>query len=139
MRELVIGASGLVGGFLMKAIAADGREAIGTFFVHPSAGLHPLDTRCAASVASCFDELRPAIVYLPASLTNVDYCQEHPEESFDHNVRGVVNVVREANRRDARVVYFSSDYVFDGNAGPYSEDDPVHPVCVYGAHKVYAQ
>src|SRR5947209_4953303 len=139
MWELVIGASGLVGGFLMEAIANAGGKPSGTYFAHPAAGLKSLDVRSQAAVDGCFEALRPEIVYLPASMANVDYCEQHAAESYDHNVRGVANVVRSANRHGARVIYFSSDYVFDGEAVPYGEDDPVNPVCVYGTHKVFAE
>jgi dTDP-4-dehydrorhamnose reductase len=139
MRELVIGASGLVGSFLMEAIAAAGVQAFGTYFLHPADGLHRLDIRSLTSVESCFKQLDPQIVYLAAAMANVDDCERHPGESYDHNVRGVSNVARTAIRYGAQLVYFSSDYVFDGTAGPYAEDDLVNPLCVYGVHKVFAE
>jgi dTDP-4-dehydrorhamnose reductase len=55
------------------------------------------------------------------------------------NVTGVRHLVAAAGSLGARIVYFSSDYVFTGDAGPYSETDPVGPLSVYGRHKVLAE
>jgi dTDP-4-dehydrorhamnose reductase len=139
MTALVIGASGLVGSHLVEALRGDGEEVVGTSLEHPSAGSVALDVRDGAAVRRCVEACRPDIIYLPASLTHVDYCETHTEESFATNVDGVRHVAAAAGSLRARIVYFSSDYVFAGNAGPYSEADPVGPLSVYGKHKVLAE
>jgi dTDP-4-dehydrorhamnose reductase len=139
MTALVIGASGLVGSHLMGALRAAGEEVVATSLAHPAAGRIPLDLRDEAAVRRCLERCRPDTIYLPASLTHVDYCQAHPGESFATNVGGVRHVVTVARPLRARIVYFSSDYVFAGDAGPYAEDDPVRPLSVYGQHKVLAE
>jgi dTDP-4-dehydrorhamnose reductase len=135
MTMLVIGASGLVGGALLQALAEAGEEAVGTAFGHPRAGLLPLDLRDARAVRDCIARSGARVVYLPASLTHVDYCETHPDESYAVNVAGV-RLVAECG---IRIVYFSSDYVFAGDRGPYAESDPVKPISVYGRHKVLAE
>ena len=135
MTALVIGASGLVGGALLDALNVAGSEAVGTYARHARPGLVPLDVRDAGAVRALADRTGAEVIYVPASLTNVDYCETHPEESYAINVDGVRHVA-ETGRR---IVYFSSDYVFAGDRGPYRESDPVHPLCVYGEHKLRAE
>ena len=137
--HLVIGASGQVGEHLVRAASDVGFEAIGTYHSHPVPGMQPLDIRNRAEVESLITKVRPAVVYLPAALSSVDYCELHPGEVYLTNVVGVRNVVHSANDIEAKLVYFSSDYVFDGKAGPYSEDDPANPVCEYGRQKLMAE
>ena len=135
----VLGASGLVGQHLMNAVSAAGCQAVGTYCSHPVDGLVPLDIRGRRKVEQFFAAHRPPVVYLPASMANVDYCQLHPADTWAVNVQGVANVVQAANAAGAKVVYFSSDYIFDGVNGPYSETDPAQPICEYGRQKLAAE
>ncbi|MCC6847838.1 MAG: SDR family oxidoreductase [Deltaproteobacteria bacterium] len=135
MRTLIVGASGLVGGALRAELPA----ATGTYLRHPAAGLLPLDITDAAAVDALVDRLRPALVLLPAAEPAVDRCETDPAESERVNVHGTGNVARAAARIGARFVYFSSDYVFDGTAGPYEVDAAPHPINVYGRHKLAAE
>jgi dTDP-4-dehydrorhamnose reductase len=135
MTALVIGASGLVGGALVEALTEAGEPVVGTSCAHPRQGLQGLDLRDAVAVRRCVEQTAASVLYVPASLTNVDYCELHPEESFAINVAGV----RHLAACGVRLVYFSSDYVFAGDRGPYRESDPVGPLCVYGRHKVLAE
>ncbi len=137
--HLVIGASGQVGEHLMRCLQGAGYPAAGTYYPDPRPGLLPLDIRDQRTVAVLLDQIRPEIVYLPAALTNVDYCELHPDESYVTNVLGTCHVAREVERIGAKLVFFSSDYVFDGLDGPYAETDPVHPICEYGRQKVLGE
>ena len=137
--HLIIGASGQVGEHLVYAAADAGFEAIGTFYSYPVLGMQRLDIRSRTEAQSLIAKVRPAFVYLPAALSNVDYCELHPEEVYLTNVVGVRNVVQLANSAEAKLVYFSSDYVFDGRDGPYREDDPANPICEYGRQKLIAE
>lgn len=131
--QLVLGASGLVGGALLRALGARG---VGTG--HRNSGeLRPLDVRDAAAVRDLVRALRPSRIYLPASFTNVDACEDDASTAHQVNVQGVANVVAAAG--EIPLVYFSSDYVFDGNAGPYSEQAVAHPLNVYGWQKLAAE
>jgi dTDP-4-dehydrorhamnose reductase len=137
--HLVIGASGLVGEHLLRCLRRNGQPAIGTYYQHPRQGLYPLDLRDRQAIAELLRRFEPSIVYLPAALTNVGYCELHPEEAYEINVLGTCLVVHESNSIGARLVYFSSDYVFDGLNGPYSEVDPARPICEYGRQKLLCE
>lgn len=135
MRALVVGASGQVGGQLMATLRSAGCDVQGTYWRHPSPGLAPLDVRDSEAVEECVRRTRADVVFLAAALSNVDYCERHPDESHAINVTPAQCLARAG----VRVVYFSSDYVFAGDAGPYSESDPVRPLSVYGRHKLSAE
>ncbi len=136
MRVLIVGASGFVGNALRAVYGAD---AVGTYYSHPASGLRALDVRDPAAVRGLVDELHPEIILHPAAQPHVDWCEDHVQESFDVNVAGTRNVAQAARDAGARYVFFSSDYVFDGTAGPYREDAPTGPLNVYGRHKLEAE
>jgi dTDP-4-dehydrorhamnose reductase len=76
------------------------------------------------------------VVHL-AAFTDVDMCEVEAERAFEVNARGTENVARAAVANGARVVYLSTDYVFDGKKdGEYFEDDPPRPLNVYGRSKL---
>jgi len=136
MSVLVVGASGFVGGELMRVFGA---EAAGTYHRSPREGLVPLDITDARQVSDLVDRLRPKLVIHPAAQPNVDRCESEVEESYQVNVAGTRNVAAAAARVGARFVYFSTDYLFDGAAGPYPPDAEPAPLSVYGRHKLEAE
>ena len=130
MRALVIGASGQVGAALLDALRARGHYAVGTWARHDQPGLVRLDFTDAGGVERMIGETRPDWVICPAALSHVDYCEEHPDEAFAVNLHAPVAAAKAAARAGAGFVYYSSDYVFDGIAGPYAEDVPPRPLGV---------
>jgi dTDP-4-dehydrorhamnose reductase len=76
------------------------------------------------------------VIYLSAALTQVDYCEDHPEEAFKQNTMGPRRVAEEAARIGAKLVFYSTEYVFDGTAGPYDEEAQPNPLSVYGQSKL---
>lgn len=137
--HLVIGASGLVGTHLLRQLAQAGLEVAGTFWHFPQPGLWPLDVRDGRSVEELAASLRPQVIYVPAGFTHVDRCETEAPAAYAVNVAGLWNVIRAANRVGACLVYFSSDYVFDGQAGPYDETAPPRPLSEYGRQKVLGE
>jgi len=135
MRAFVIGASGQVGGCLLEAFRASGHDTLGTHAQHPMDGLAHLDVTDHAAVDRAVSAARPDWVLCPAGLTHVDRCEEHPAEAFAINRDGPLAAARSAARAGAGFVYFSTEYVFDGQRGPYAEDDAAHPISVYGQSK----
>jgi dTDP-4-dehydrorhamnose reductase len=135
---LIVGAEGQVGQHLRNAILAKGLPAIGVDLISQDPAKR-LDIRQEGDVRNVLTEVRPSVVFLPAGLANVDYCELHPTESYETNVTGVYNVVRWANDVHAQIVFFSSDYLFDGQAGPYDETSPPNPINKYGRQKLMAE
>ncbi len=136
MRTLIVGASGFVGGELMRTF---GDDAVGTYCSTPTAGLVSLDITDEAQVRDLVDRLRPARIVHSAAQPNVDRCESEVDESYRVNVLGTRNIATAAARVGARLVYFSTDYLFDGAAGPYPPEASPSPVQVYGVHKLEAE
>lgn len=128
----VVGASGLVGGALMRALP----EAVGTFRTRPVAGLRHLDAADRLALLALLHEVRPDVVYFPAADPNVEWCEAEPEAAYRTNVAPALHALEATISMNAMFVFFSSDYVFDGEDGPYDETAPTNPLQVYGRHKL---
>jgi len=139
VRAAVIGGSGQIGGWLLWWLAQRGHEAIGTYHSVPMPGLAHLDAADLAASASWLRAQRPELVFYPAGFTWVDGCERDPKRARAANLEQPLNLARAAAELKARFVYFSTDYVFDGLAGPYREADPTRPLCVYGQAKLEAE
>ncbi len=131
---VVVGASGLVGTALMEEFHAH-YETIGTFCKRRAAALIHLDLRDAAEVRSVLTNIRPELVLCSAAEPNVELCEAEPETTRQINVTGLRNLLTAAAELGAALVYFSSEYVFDGLNGPYSENDSCNPLNEYGLQK----
>ena len=136
MRALVIGASGQVGAALAARLAERGHTVVGTHHRVPQPGTRLLDVTDAAETERFVAAVEPDWVLCPAGLTHVDYCEDHREEAFAVNRDAPAGAAGAAAKHGAGFVYFSTEYVFDGTAGPYAEDDPTEPLSVYGLSKL---
>ena len=129
---LVIGARGMLGrdlmGILQSSLPNDG--VIGW-------DIEEIDIRKEEETVTKIEKLRPEIVIHIAAYTDVDGCELDEEKAFAVNAEGTKHVALAASRCRAKVVYLSTDYVFDGNRRePYLESDLPHPLNVYGLSKL---
>ena len=136
MRALVIGASGQVGHALAARLTALGHAVVGTHHTVPAPGTVSLDVTDTVATERLIAETEPDWVLCPGGVTRVDWCEDHPDEAMTVNRDAAAAAARAAARRRAGFVYFSTEYVFDGERGPYAEDDPVRPLSVYGRSKL---
>jgi len=91
-------------------------------------------------VDSYFSQVRPGLVFHSAAMTDVDACEREPERARLDNFVATRNVARAASSLGARLVCFSTDYVFDGTKTlPYVETDSPNPLSVYGRTKLDAE
>jgi dTDP-4-dehydrorhamnose reductase len=97
---------------------------------------YAVDVTDEQSLIYLFKELNPDVVLLTAGITNVDLCETEKEKAFQVNVEGTRNVVDACRAFNSKLVFFSSDYVFDGMKGNYTERDKVNPINFYGETKV---
>ena len=134
---VVFGAGGQLGVELKRVFAQRGYDVRGFERVK-------LDITDAAAVEKCLSELDPAVVLNSAAYNKVDLAENEPLEAFKANALAVSNLARSCRQIDARLVHFSTDYVFDGLAGrAYVESDAPHPLGAYAVSKLggelYAQ
>ena len=131
MRVLLMGASGLLGSVLQQEW--DGDELIGV-------GSRDADIRDESQVRELFERIRPEWTVLAAAYTDVDGCERDPQRAHDVNCAGAMNVARATRDARSKLLYVSTDYVFDGSKGtPYEPNDPVCPINVYGRSKADAE
>ncbi|WP_028535928.1 dTDP-4-dehydrorhamnose reductase [Paludibacterium yongneupense] len=127
-RLMVTGANGQVGFELARALAPLGDVV----------SLTRRDCELTDEVAlrRCLDEVRPDVIVNPAAWTAVDRAESDPATTFMVNAELPARLAEEASRRGVLLVHYSTDYVFDGSLDrPYREDDPTHPLSVYGLSK----
>jgi dTDP-4-dehydrorhamnose reductase len=139
MRCIVIGGSGQIGSWLLRTLAARGHAALGTFAAVPFPELVQLDAADQQQARDWIRDRHADVVFYPAGFTWVDGCQRDPQRACAANRDEPLNLARAVADSGGRFVYFSTDYVFDGVAGPYHEDAPTHPLSVYGQAKRSAE
>jgi len=139
MRAVVIGGSGQIGGWLLRVLGGRGHEAVGTYASAAYPGLVRLDAAELDASAAWLRGQKPDVVFYPAGFTWVDGCERDPARARSSNLEQPLNLARAAAGTGARFVYFSTDYVFDGGAGPYTEESPVNPLSAYGRVKYEAE
>jgi dTDP-4-dehydrorhamnose reductase len=129
MKILLTGVSGQVGRALARPLLALG-DVIG-------AERKLLDLADTASIERAIRQFEPDLIINPAAYTAVDRAESEPELAMRINAEGPAVLAREAARTGARLVHFSTDYVFDGSkSAPYLESDPTSPSSVYGRSKL---
>ncbi len=142
VRVLVTGSNGLVGTKVLERLVRDaGAEPLGAY--HQSRGNDylgtfpswTLDVTDAANVARVLDEARPDAVVHTAAFTNVDAAERERERAQALNADAAGHVARACAARGIRLVHLSTEYVFDGAAGPYRESDPINPQGWYAETK----
>lgn len=140
MKVFIVGASGLVGSNCMQHFAEQGWEVKGSYFSYATEGTVFYNT-LEPNLAENFDIIgwQPDVVVHCGALTHVDYCEINVEESYNKTVQSTINIIALAKQCNARLVYISTDYVFDGKDGPYTEDAPINPLSVYARHKLEAE
>ncbi len=140
MKVFIVGASGLVGHNCKKYFTAQGWEVLGSYFSYPvqdTVYFNTLDLNQKEN----FDIIswKPDVIVHCGALTHVDYCETHEEESYQKTVQSTLNLISIAKQCNAKMVYISTDYVFDGADGPYTEDAPLNPLSIYAKHKLEAE
>lgn len=134
----VVGHTGVVGTALCRVAEDTGRQVLG--ISRHAVPPHLVgDLEQPESVIAGLESIDPSVVILTAALTDVDFCEREPQRSARVNVAGPLRVAEWCSRHGAHLVFVSSDYVFDGTAGPYSEEAQTNPVNVYGEHKAEAE
>ena len=142
-RILITGSNGLLGQKLIAAL----RDDDGTDLIATSRGedrstdplgdrYRSLDITDKAAVQAVFDEVRPEVVIHTAAMTNVDACELDPGACHLQNVEATRFLVDAARELDSHFIFLSTDFIFDGKAGPYREEDEPAPLSVYGRSKL---
>jgi dTDP-4-dehydrorhamnose reductase len=148
MKILITGANGLLGQELVKQLIQDGSSTI----VATSKGICRLPEEVASKVtyldlditfgqevAEVLASVKPDCIIHAAAMTQVDDCENNKQHCYNTNVGATRFLIDGAKVRQCRFIYISTDFVFDGLSGPYSEDDVPAPVNYYGSTKLAAE
>lgn len=139
MRVLVTGSNGLVGSRACALLEKRGHTVVGLGRgprrTGGAYGYVSVDLTRDAEVASALAAAAPEVVIHCASMTEVDACEKNVEAAYSANVQATAAVARGAHGAGAHLVHVSTDYVFDGDAGPYDEAAVPNPRGVYASTK----
>ena len=139
MKLLLFGGNGQVGTELRRSLAGLGEVVVTT-----RTGILPEGIACETAdfnapdtLASLIERIAPDVIVNAAAYTAVDAAEDDATAAFRANAEAPHVIAEACSRRDTLLVHYSTDYVFDGRGShPYSEDDPVSPLGVYGASKL---
>lgn len=138
-KILITGAAGFLGYHLVKLLRD--RFEIGIVYHQKnvpdsSSRIYNIDVLDYGSITPVIDEFEPDLVINCAAAADVDWCQENPDRAFRLNETGALNMARACMQSGCRLIHISTDMVFDGGKGDYTESDPPDPGTVYGQSKV---
>jgi len=138
MRLIITGGSGLLGSAVATLSQANRYETYTGYNQHNVNEGIPilLDITNIHMIEKAFKKAQPEIVIHSAAMTNVDHCEENRTQATLINVKGTRNIIKEAKKYGAFILYVSTDYVFSGEKGGYIESDEPSPINHYGATKL---
>lgn len=140
MEVAVLGANGVLGGNVVAAALERGHDVLGTYHTTDPGfeiPLRQLDITRIAAVEQYLGETDPDAVLNCAAMTDVDACEENPEQAVAVNADAPAAIARLCDAGGIQLCHVSTDYVFDGWAdAPYSETSQPNPIQEYGASKL---
>jgi len=143
---MVIGANSKTAEALARVFQASGRKNVVYTSSHPERVTLPLlspvlalDITNRKEVKDLCLRIQPSFVINTAAFTNVDACETEKHTAWTVNVTAVEHLVQACRMTDAHLVHFSTDYIFDGEHGPYTEESVPHPLGYYGKTKLASE
>ena len=146
MHIVVTGANGLLGQTLINSLVTDGNHKVSATSSgdnrNPNTKGYTYKSVDLANAASLKDYLlntKPDVVIHAGAMTQVDHCEQQPEVSKAINYHATCTIANACVEIGAKLVFLSTDFVFDGQAGPYTEEDAAKPLSIYAMHKWQAE
>ena len=145
-KILITGSNGLLGQKLIdlylknndvKLIAT--ARGINRYPINDGYEYATMDITSFEQVQEVIKKYKPHCIINTAAMTNVDQCEEDMVGAENLNINAVSHLIDAANQVDAHFIQLSTDFIFDGKAGPYKEDDEPNPLSFYGKTKLEAE
>tara|TARA_Y100001936_G_scaffold153270_1_gene149480 strand:+ start:1935 stop:2900 length:966 start_codon:yes stop_codon:yes gene_type:complete len=138
-KTLVIGGSGLLGHYLKQNLPDSD-----TYFTYNENKLNSeqttfLDITNEHNLEKIFETVKPDVVFHTAAITNLDWCENNERKTFAVNTNPINNIVALAKTYNSKLIFVSTDSVFDGIDGNYVENDPLNPINIYSKSKIEAE
>lgn len=145
-RLLITGSNGLLGQKLVELL----RKQANVDLIATARGVNrlpvtdgytyaSLDITVQEEVNAIFDQFKPEIVIHTAAMTNVDTCETDQEGCDLLNVDAVAFIIQACEKHNSYLCHLSTDFIFDGAAGPYTEEGIANPISYYGESKLKAE
>ena len=146
MKYLITGANGLLGQKLVALLRSKpeieciatgrgvNRNPPGEDYVY-----HTMDITVPDNISSAFDLTQPDVVIHTAAMTQVDQCEHDREDCWKQNVDAVGHIAEACNQHGSFLIHLSTDFIFDGAAGPYKEEDAPNPQSYYAESKLASE
>ena len=139
LKLLVVGGSGLLG-YKVAELAVGEFETFATYNFRSvelqGCNFLKLNKCDRSATLALVKKIKPDVVIDTAALHNVDYCETHRDEAWKVNVEGTRNVADACKEISAKMIFISTDYVFDGKKGFYNEKDASNPLHFYAKTKL---
>lgn len=140
MKIFIIGASGLVGSNCYNYFKQQGFDCVGTHFSYQAKNTFYFDTLNLENENNVdIYKFMPDVILHCGALTHVDYCEQNEAESYEKTVTSTKNIIELSKKLNAKLVFISTDYIFDGENGPYDEEAKPNALSIYGKHKLEAE
>ncbi|MEQ8626221.1 SDR family oxidoreductase [Ekhidna sp.] len=145
MKVLITGANGLLGQKLVQLYESN--EGVDVIATARGANRNPfgsytyeqMDVTVASEVVKIISKHQPDVVINTAAMTHVDQCEQDPDTCQKLNVDAVRNLIESCQETNSFVVHLSTDFIFDGEDGPYVEDDLPNPLSKYAESKLESE
>ncbi len=141
MKVLITGVSGHLGSELFNRLIKN-NDIYGTYLTNKpftsNQNIFRIDLRNKQDVISLIKKIKPDYIVHCAALTNVELCEKNKEEAWASNVIATKNIL-DAKALNSKIIFISTDYVFDGNKGIYNEQDTANPINFYGKTKLMGE
>lgn len=142
MKVLITGAGGMLGSDLAFRLALR-HEVVGAGrnpAPHLEIPFEVVNLEKAELIQALFEKVRPEVVLHAAAITDVDGCETNRRQALLGNFETTRHLTEAGNRREVLIIFFSTDFVFDGRkSGPYEEEDEARPLSFYGETKLLAE
>lgn len=142
-KVLVVGSNGLLGQKVAELLLRGSPHTVILSSIEPqpvvpyqAAEYIPVDITSRKDVRQLTAGVHPDVMINCAAITNVDACETDRENAWKLNATAVDHLVEAARIHESAIIHISTDYVFDGHAGPYVEEDRPNPLSYYGKSKL---
>ena len=143
-RIFIVGANGMLGQRTIEFYSSDKNVQLFACSIEENPLFNNVDYLCCNiterdKIKQAVYNFMPDVIINAAAYTNVDLSETERETAWKINVKGVEHLAETARVIDAQIIHISSDYIFDGKNGPYSENDKPNPLGYYGRTKLASE
>jgi dTDP-4-dehydrorhamnose reductase len=143
-RIFIVGANGMLGQRTIEFYSSDKNVQLFACSIEENPLFNNVDYLCCNiterdKIKQAVYNFMPDVIINAAAYTNVDLSETERETAWKINVKGVEHLAETARVIDAQIIHISSDYIFDGKNGPYSENEKPNPLGYYGRTKLASE